>query len=62
MANNSAMAKIYANLCEKGVRNFFAVPASLQSEVREIITADGYIINEDGTVVKKPINEEEGEA
>lgn len=53
------MARVYANLCEKGVRNFFTVPANLRDQVEEIIISDGYMINEDGTVVKKPINEEE---
>ena len=53
------MARVYANLCEKGVRNFFTVPANLRDQVEEIIISDGYTINEDGTVVKNPINEEE---
>lgn len=53
------MARVYANLCEKGVRNFFTVPANLQEDVAAIIEADGYVINEDGTVTKRPINEEE---
>ena len=53
------MARVYANLCEQGVRNFFTVPANLRDQVEEIIISDGYTINEDGTVVKKPINEEE---
>ena len=53
------MARVYANLCEKGVRNFFTVPANLRDQVEEIIISDGYMINEDGTVVKKTINEEE---
>ena len=53
------MARVYANLCEKGVRNFLTVPAKLRDQVEEIIISDGYMINEDGTVVKKPINEEE---
>ena len=53
------MARVYANLCEKGVRNFFTVPANLRDQVEDIIIYDGYMINEDGTVVKKPINEEE---
>ena len=48
----SAIAKNYAKLCEKGVRNFYSVPDRLQNDVREIIEADGYVINEDGTVVK----------
>ena len=53
------MARVYANLCEKGVRNFFTVPANLRDQVEEIIIFDGYMINEDGTVVKKPTNEGE---
>ena len=52
------MARIYANLCEKGVRNFFTVPKNLQDQVEAIIIADGYQINEDGTVTKVPVNEE----
>lgn len=44
------MAKIYARLCEKGEKNFNDVPSKLQTQVRMIIEADGYVINEDGTV------------
>lgn len=46
------MARIYANSCEKGLKNFNAVPAKLQDQVRELIEADGYVINADGTVTK----------
>lgn len=46
------MARIYANRIEDGARNFYDTPAKLQDKVREIIEADGYIINEDGTVTK----------
>lgn len=53
------MAKVYASLCEKGVRNFFTVPENLQDDVRAIITADGYIILPDGTVTKGLKEEEE---
>lgn len=53
------MVKVYVSLCEKGVRNFNSVPKSLQPQVREQIEADGYMINEDGTVVIRPINEED---
>ena len=49
------MAKIYARLCEKGEKNFNDVPTKLQSQVRAIIEADGYVINPDGTVT--PIEE-----
>lgn len=51
------MAKVYADLCEKGVKNFFAVPKGLQNQVKAIIESDGYVIHEDGTVTF-PMNEE----
>jgi len=50
------MVKVYVSLCEKGARNFYSVPKSLQDKVREQIEADGYMINEDGTVVVRPID------
>ena len=46
------IAKIYATSCERDGKNFFDVPKNLQDRVKEIIEADGYIINEDGTVTK----------
>ena len=46
------MAKIYARSCESDGKNFFTVTKRLQSQVRAIIEADGYVINEDGTVTK----------
>lgn len=55
------MARVYANLCEKGVRNFNTVPKNLQKDVKKMILDDGYIINPDGTVTLPEI-EEEGEA
>lgn len=50
------MAKIYASLCEKGLKNFNQVPKNLQDQVRSIIEADGYMIKPDGSVVRRPIN------
>lgn len=47
------MARIYANSCEKGLKNFNDVPKRIQPDVRAIIEADGYIIKEDGTVISK---------
>jgi hypothetical protein len=44
------MARIYATSCERDGKNFFDVPMRLRLQVRKIIEADGYIINEDGTV------------
>lgn len=44
------MAKIYAKSCEHDGKNFFTVPKRIQNQVRSIIEADGYVINEDGTV------------
>lgn len=46
------MARIYAVSCMRDGKNFFDVPSRLQDKVRQIIEADGYIIEEDGTVVK----------
>jgi len=47
------MAKIYARSCEVDGKNFNTVPKRIQAAVRTIIEADGYIINEDGTVTKE---------
>lgn len=46
------MARIYATSCEKDGKNFNTVPKRIQAQVRAIIEADGYVINEDGTVTK----------
>lgn len=46
------MARIYATSCERDGKNFFDVPARLRPQVKAIIEADGYIINDDGTVTK----------
>lgn len=46
------MAKIYAKSCELDGKNFNTVPKRIQEQVREIIEADGYVINADGTVTK----------
>lgn len=48
----SAISRIYATTCEKQGRNFNTVPEEIKEEVKAIIINDGYIINEDGTVVK----------
>lgn len=48
----SAIAKNEAKLCIKGKKNFFDVPEKYQADAREYIEAEGYIINEDGTVSK----------
>ena len=50
------MARIYANACEKQGKNFNTVPNAIKEQVRVLIEADGYIINEDGTVEKRPVN------
>lgn len=48
----SAIAKIYARSCEKDGKNFNTIPNRIKDQVREIIEADGFVINEDGTVTK----------
>lgn len=53
------MARVYATSCEKDGKNFYTVPKSLQPKVKAIIIADGYKIEEDGTVVKKEEGAEE---
>ena len=45
------MNRVYATACEKDGKNFFSVPKKRQDAVRAIIEADGFVINEDGTVV-----------
>ena len=52
------MAKVYEDLLIKGIKNFNQVPKSLQKQVKELLDADGYIINPDGTVTKKEVAEE----
>lgn len=46
------MARVFATACEKDGKNFNTVPKSMQAKVRKLIEDDGYIIQEDGTVVK----------
>ena len=53
------MASEYANPGEQGVRNLFTVHASCRDQVEAIIIAHGSLSTDGGTVVKKPINEEE---
>ena len=45
--------RFYADACEKDGKNFNTVPESAQDEVRVLIESDGYVINEDGSVVKR---------
>ena len=53
------MVKVYARSCESDGKNFYTVPKSLQAKVKAQIEADGYVILEDGTVVKDIPSEEE---
>lgn len=46
------MVKVYARSCEADGKNFFTVPKTLQAKVRAQIESDGYIIQEDGTVIR----------
>lgn len=52
------LENIYAAYCENGIKNFFDVPARIAEKVNEVITADGFMVNEDGTVSLRPINQE----
>ena len=62
----SSMARVYASACEReyNPKNFNTIPERLQDEVRSIIEADGYIVNEDGTLAKpdSATNTEKGDA
>ena len=53
------MYKVYARSCESDGKNFYTVPKSLQAKVKAQIEADGYVILDDGTVVKEIPSEEE---
>ena len=53
------MYKVYARSCESDGKNFYTVPKSLQTKVKAQIEADGYVILDDGTVVKEIPSEEE---
>ena len=50
------MAKLWAKRLEnpnENYNNFNQVPKTLQAQVMEILTADGYEVLDDGTVVKR---------
>lgn len=50
------MAKLWAKRLEnpnENYNNFNQVPKKLQAQVLEILTADGYEVLDDGTVVKR---------
>lgn len=50
----SIVARLWADRLESGkIDNFNRVPLKLKDEVQELLEADGYQINEDGTVTKK---------
>lgn len=46
------MVKVFASACEKDGKNFYTVPKSMQKKVKAQIEEDGYVILEDGTVIK----------
>lgn len=53
------LANIYASYCENNIKNFHDVPEAIQQVVNAVINADGFMVNEDGTVSLKPINLED---
>ena len=56
MERSDIMAKLWAKRLEnpnENYNNFNQVPKKLQAQVLEILTADGYEVLEDGTVVKR---------
>lgn len=46
------MAVIYASLIIKGKKTFVDVPNKIKDKVRDELVAQGYTLNEDGTVTK----------
>ena len=56
MERSDNMAKLWAKRLEnpnENYNNFNQVPKKLQDQVLAILTADGYEVLEDGTVVKR---------
>lgn len=46
------MAVIYASLIIKGKKTFIEVPDKIKDNVRDALVAQGYTLNDDGTVTK----------
>lgn len=46
------MAVIYASLIIKGKKTFVDVPNKIKDKVRDELVAQGYTLNDDGTVTK----------
>ena len=46
------MAVIYASLIIKGKKTFIEVPDKIKYKVRDELVAQGYTLNDDGTVTK----------
>ena len=46
------MAVIYASLIIKGKKTFIEVPDKIKDNVRDELIAQGYTLNDDGTVTK----------
>lgn len=46
------MAVIYASLIIKGKKTFIEVPDKIKCKVRDELVAQGYTLNDDGTVTK----------
>jgi len=57
------MARVYADLLERNLKNYnddilnskSSATRKLAPQIKAIVEADGYVINPDGTVTKKPI-------
>lgn len=46
------MAVIYASLIIKGKKTFIEVPDKIKDKVQTELVAQGYTLNDDGTVIK----------
>ena len=45
----SMIARMWADRCEKNIRNTNEVPVKLKSDVLQLIAEHGFIVEEDGT-------------
>lgn len=57
--STDTQAKLYSRLCEKNVKNFNDVPDNLKIDVSKLIELDGYVIDDDGTIRRKELNNED---
>ena len=53
------MINFYVYRVKNGLKKWTDIPTLWQEKVKEELVAQGYVLNEDGTVEKIPVNAEE---